>query len=129
MKFLQDITLGQYLPRGILPLHLLDPRTKFLSLLLLMIATFLIQSFWALVLLWGCFFLALSLSGLPWAFVFRGVRAFFWLFLFTAVVHFFFTPGPSLPFFPWVSSILPGPEWPKVCLWPPSFFWPFFSLP
>jgi len=99
MKFLQDITLGQYMPGRSL-LHRLDPRTKFLSLLLLMTATFMIRSFWALLLLWGCFLLALSLSGLPWAFVFRGVRSFLWLFLFTASLHFFFTPGPSLPFFP-----------------------------
>jgi energy-coupling factor transport system permease protein len=99
MKFLQDITLGQFMPGGSF-LHLLDPRTKFLSLILLMLAAFLIHSYWALALLWSCFFLALTLSGLPWAYVFRGVRAFLWLFLFTAVVHFFFTPGPSLPFFP-----------------------------
>ena len=65
-----------------------------------MIVTFLIQSFSALALLWGFFFLALFLSGLPWAYVFRGVRSFLWLFLFTAALHFFFTPGPSLPFFP-----------------------------
>ncbi len=109
MKFLQDITLGQYMPGGSL-LHRLDPRTKFLSLLLLMIATFMIQSFWTLGLLWGCFFLALGLSGLPWAFVFRGVRSFLWLFLFTAVVHFFFTPGASLPLFPlgFVNITWPG---------------------
>jgi len=99
MKFLQDITLGQYLPGGSF-LHRLDPRTKFLSLIFLMVATFLIQSVWAMALLWFLFFLALSLSGLPWAYVFRGVRSFLWLFLFTAAVHFFFTPGPSLPFFP-----------------------------
>jgi energy-coupling factor transport system permease protein len=75
-----------------------------------MIATFMIQSFWSLVWLWGCFFLALSLSSLPWAFVFRGVRSFLWLFLFTAVVHFFFTPGPSLPLFPlgFVNITWPG---------------------
>jgi energy-coupling factor transport system permease protein len=99
MKFLQDITLGQYMP-GDSFLHRLDPRTKLISLLLLMIITFLIKAFLALALLGAIFFLALILSGLPWAYVFRGVRSFLWLFLFTAVVHFFFTPGPSLPFFP-----------------------------
>ena len=99
MKFLQDITLGQYLPGESL-LHRLDPRTKFLSLILLMAAAFVIQSFTALVSLFGFFLLALFLSGLPWGYVFRGVRSFVWLFLFTAVVHLFFTPGPSLPFFP-----------------------------
>ncbi|HYB21421.1 MAG TPA: energy-coupling factor transporter transmembrane component T [Thermodesulfobacteriota bacterium] len=109
MKFLQDITLGQYMP-GRSFLHGLDPRTKFLSLLLLMTATFMIRSFWALLPLGGCFLLALSLSGLSWAFVFRGVRPFLWLFLFTAALHFFFTPGPSLPFFPlgFVDITRPG---------------------
>jgi len=99
MKFLQDITLGQYLP-GHSFLHRLDPRTKFLSLLLLMIATFLIQGFRAMALLWLFFFFSLVLSGLSWAYVFRGVRSFLWLFLFTAFLHFFFTPGPSIPLFP-----------------------------
>jgi energy-coupling factor transport system permease protein len=99
MKFLQDITLGQYLP-GDSFLHRLDPRTKFISLLLLMITTFMIRSLMALGLLWGFFFLSLGLSQLSWRYVFRGVRSFLGLFLFTAVVHFFFTPGPSLPFFP-----------------------------
>ena len=99
MRFLQDITLGQYMP-GDSFLHRLDPRTKFISLLLLMIITFLIKALLALALLAAIFFLALILSGLPWAYVFRGVRSFLWLFVFTAVVHFFFTPGPSLPFFP-----------------------------
>ncbi|RPJ37393.1 MAG: energy-coupling factor transporter transmembrane protein EcfT [Deltaproteobacteria bacterium] len=99
MKFLQDITLGQYLPGDSL-LHRLDPRTKFLSLLLLMIATFMIRGLTALGLLWGFFFLLLGLSQLSWGYVFRGVRSFMGLFLFTAVVHCFFTPGPSLPFFP-----------------------------
>jgi energy-coupling factor transport system permease protein len=109
MKFLQDITLGQYLP-GDSFLHRLDPRSKFISLLLLMIITFLIKAFLALALLGAIFFLALILSGLPWAYVFRGARSFLWLFLFTAVVHLFFTPGPSLPFFPlgFVDVTWPG---------------------
>ncbi|MDI6755704.1 MAG: energy-coupling factor transporter transmembrane component T [Thermodesulfobacteriota bacterium] len=99
MKFLQDITLGQYMP-GDSFLHRLDPRTKFISLLLLMITTFLIKTFLALALLSAIFFLALILSRLSWSYVFRGVRVFLWLFLFSAAVHLFFTPGPSLPFFP-----------------------------
>ncbi len=99
MKFLQDITLGQYMPGNSL-LHRLDPRTKFLSLILFMIVIFTIKALPALVLIGGVFFLSLALSGLPWAYVFRGVRAFLWLFLFTGFIHFFFTPGPSLPFFP-----------------------------
>ena len=99
MKFLQDITLGQYLP-GDSFLHRLDPRTKFLSLLLLMASAFLVRGLPALGFLAVFFFLALWLAQLPWGYVFRGVRSFLGLFLFTALVHLFFTPGPSLPFFP-----------------------------
>lgn len=99
MKFLQDITLGQYMP-GDSFLHRLDPRTKLISLLLLMIVTFLIKNFIALLFLLGISSLALILSRLPLAYVFRGVRSFTWLFLFTAAVHLFFTPGPSIPLFP-----------------------------
>jgi energy-coupling factor transport system permease protein len=99
MKFLLNITLGQYMP-GDSFLHRLDPRTKFISLLLLMIVTFLIKAFLALTLVAAIFFLALFFSGLSWAYVFRGVRSFLWLFLFTGAVHLFFTPGPSLPLFP-----------------------------
>ncbi|MDP3040603.1 MAG: energy-coupling factor transporter transmembrane component T [Deltaproteobacteria bacterium] len=99
MKFLQDITLGQYMP-GDSFLHHLDPRTKFISLLLLMIVTFLIKTFIALALLAAFFLLTLLISQLSWGYVFRGVRSFIWLFLFTAAIHLFFTPGPSLPLFP-----------------------------
>jgi energy-coupling factor transport system permease protein len=99
MKFLQDITLGQYMP-GDSFLHGLDPRTKFLSLLLLMIVTFLIKTFTAMFLLSALFLLTLFVSRLSWGYVFRGVRSFIWLFLFTASLHLFFTPGPSLPLFP-----------------------------
>jgi len=93
------MTLGQYMP-GFSFLHRLDPRTKFICLILLMIIIFLITSLLALALLVAIFLSALVLSGLRWSYVFRGVRSFLWLFLFTAAVHFFFTPGPSLPFFP-----------------------------
>jgi energy-coupling factor transport system permease protein len=109
MKFLHDITLGQYLP-GDSFLHRLDPRTKFIILLLLMILIFLLKIFTSLALVWAFFFMALVLSRLPWGYVFRGVQSFLWLFLFTAIAHFFFTPGPSLPPFPlgWINVTSTG---------------------
>lgn len=96
MKFLQDITLGQYLPGDSL-LHRLDPRTKFISLLLLMILAFSSRTLAGLAALGGFTCLVLLLARLPWAFVFRGVRPFAWVLAATAVLHFFLTPGPPLP--------------------------------
>ncbi len=103
MKFFTDLTLGQFLP-GDSFLHRLDPRTKFISLLMLMSAIFLISSFLGLLLLVAFFFLTLSLSRLPWHFVFQGVKPFMWLFLIAGAIHLFSTPGPPIPFFP-LSSL------------------------
>lgn len=107
MKFLSDITLGQFLP-GDSFLHRLDPRTKFIALLLLMSDIFLFSSILGLLLLVGFFFLALVFSRLSWSFIFRGVKPFIWLFLIAGGIHLFTTPGPSLPFFP-ISFI--DPTW------------------
>jgi len=57
MKFLQDITLGQYLP-GSSFLHRLDARTQFLSLILLMTSIFTAETFWSMALVGILFFLA-----------------------------------------------------------------------
>ncbi|MBI4495748.1 MAG: energy-coupling factor transporter transmembrane protein EcfT [Deltaproteobacteria bacterium] len=99
MNFLQDITLGQFLP-GTSLLHRLDPRTKFIALILLMGMAFLIRSLWALALLAGLSGVVLLLSGLPPGYVLRGMRPFLWIILLTAVIHLATTPGSSLPFFP-----------------------------
>jgi energy-coupling factor transport system permease protein len=99
MKFLQDITLGTYMPVDSL-VHRLDPRTKFISLMILMIAVFFVSTPLAFALMGLFILLVIRLSNIPARFVMRGVAPFFWLFLFAAVAHFFFTPGHSIPPFP-----------------------------
>ena len=99
MKFLQDITLGQYMPVDSF-VHRLDPRTKFMALMILMIIVFFITRPLPFLLMGLFIALIIRLSNIPIGSVMRGIVPFFWLFLFAAVAHLFFTPGRSIPPFP-----------------------------
>lgn len=102
MKFFQDITFGHYI-KGNSFLHTLDPRAKLLSVSVLLPLIFTAHS------LFSIFFLALTalisvrFSEIPAAFILKGLKHFFWLFLFAAVFHAFFTPGEPVPYFTLVS--------------------------
>ena len=99
MRIVQDITLGQYFP-GDSFLHRLDPRTKLVALIILIITVFTADDPFALSLVAGFLLLILNISPFSIPFLLRGVRLFFWLFLFTSVFHIFFTPGDSVYPFP-----------------------------
>ncbi|MDH3975631.1 MAG: energy-coupling factor transporter transmembrane protein EcfT [Deltaproteobacteria bacterium] len=99
MRILQDITLGQYFP-GNSFLHRLDPRSKLISLILLMVTIFTTDSLFPLVMT-ACLLLLLGkLASFSIPFLLRGVGLFFWLFVFTSLFHLFFTPGDSIYPFP-----------------------------
>ncbi len=94
MAFLQDITLGKYIAADS-PLHRLDPRTKFVSVMLLMTALFTAQVFappgrkylFAPLLFFGLFLvLVVPLARVPVGVVVKNLRPFIWLFLFTMVI-------------------------------------------
>ena len=99
MRIVQDITLGQYFP-GDSFIHRLDPRTKLLALITLIITIFTADDSFALSLVAGFILLILNISPFSIPFLLKGVRLFFWLFLFTSVFHVFFTPGDSINPFP-----------------------------
>lgn len=100
MSFL-NITLGQYYPANS-PIHRLDPRLKIVSLAILMLLTFAVSGPAAVGLHTAATLGCVAVSGVPVRVFFRGLRIFFFLFLFTALLHLFFTPGPPL-------FMLPGP--------------------
>lgn len=96
-----SIPLGQYYPADS-TIHRLDPRLKILALAVLMLLTFSVSVPLAVVFhtiaLFGC----VLVSAIPLRLFARGLKIFFFLFLFTAILHLFFTPG--LPLYR-----LPGP--------------------
>jgi energy-coupling factor transport system permease protein len=87
-----NIALGNYYPaRSVI--HQLDPRFKIVSLAILMIATFMVDQSTLVALHSGAIFGAILLSRVPVPVFLRGLRVFAILFLFTAILHLFFTPG------------------------------------
>ncbi len=103
MPLIDDITIGRYKARNSV-IHRLDPRAKGLCVLILLVAVFWIDSGAGL---GGGIGLALSLmalSGVGLTDFLRNLKAFFWLFLFTFVLHIVFTSSPEsfeLPFLRW----------------------------
>jgi energy-coupling factor transport system permease protein len=94
MRFLENITIGQYVPAGSV-IHRLDPRTKLAVILGVMILavltieyrTYLLISIFLLFLAW--------MSRIPLRYFLRNLRSFFWLFVLTFVLHIVFVPSQA----------------------------------
>jgi len=91
----RNLIIGQYLP-GDSPVHLLDPRIKILSLVILLTGIFLVKNplgylvltFFALIII-----LSARISGkLFW----QSLKPILWLLLFTMVFHLFLTEGKEI---------------------------------
>jgi energy-coupling factor transport system permease protein len=105
MFSIRTAALGQYIDTQSV-IHQLDPRTKCLAVLLLMMEVFLINKLYFLVLtVLGCVGITL-LAKLPMALIMRNVRPFVWLFGITFGIHLLFTPGQPLPYFPRYGLLL-----------------------
>lgn len=95
MKFLNHLTLGQYVPANS-PVHRLDPRCKILSVIALLAGIFLMEHPIAF-LAWGGLLLLLSrFSRISFRVVLQGARPVVLLVVFTAAIHLFLTKGTVL---------------------------------
>jgi energy-coupling factor transport system permease protein len=92
----KNIVLGQYLPVDS-AIHRLDPRTKFAAVVAVMFVTLTVSNLLIYLLLLSWLGLLAVLARLPLGWVFRNLRSFLWLFLFTFLIHLFFTQGQTLP--------------------------------
>ena len=81
-----DITLGQYYP-GNSFIHRLDPRTKILSTLLLIIAVFLANSAIGYGTLCAMVLLIIAVSGLPFMLVLKSVKPLLFIIVLTLALH------------------------------------------
>lgn len=88
----KNITIGQYLHRDSL-IHNLDPRTKILLTILVVIILFLIASFWGYLLVFIYTLLVIFLAKLPLDRILRGLRPVLFILIFTLVLHLIFTKG------------------------------------
>ena len=88
MTFLNDITLGQYYPVESL-VHKLDPRTKIIVILTAMLFFMIYHNILLLVIVTICIFCIAKIAHLPLLLIIRNLKPFFWLFLFTLLLHLF----------------------------------------
>ena len=86
---LKDITLGQFFP-GNSFLHKLDPRTKLLLTLGLIVVVFVSHGFVGFGLILAFVLAATALSGLKLKFLLRGLKPIFFIVAFTFVLNVFF---------------------------------------
>lgn len=97
MAFLENITIGQYVPADSV-IHRLDPRSKIiiiLSVMILAVATTSLRIYSLI----SLFLLTLSFaSQVPFSYFFRNLKSFIWLFLFTFLLHIFLTSGEAIKF-------------------------------
>lgn len=92
---IQNITLGQYIP-GTSPIHRLDPRTKILWTIILMVVVFMIQSLPEYIMM-GAFTIALLLiSNVPIKYSLKGLKPLVLILLITALLNIFFVGGRPL---------------------------------
>ncbi|MBS4007400.1 MAG: energy-coupling factor transporter transmembrane protein EcfT [Clostridium sp.] len=88
----KSITIGQYMPGESL-LHRLDPRAKFIALILFIGTIFVLRTMFGYLLLGIVIFWLLKISRLPLRYFFRGLKPVFYITLFTLIVHFLMTKG------------------------------------
>jgi energy-coupling factor transport system permease protein len=105
VEFFRGLLLGQYVPVDSV-VHRLDPRTKILATLLLLVVVFAIQGFAGLVVL-TILLAAVTLAGrIGPGYVLRGMRPLFWLLAFTFVLQVFFGEAGGHPVFAWGPMVV-----------------------
>lgn len=100
---LRDITIGQYYPTESC-IHRLDPRTKFLGTIMLIISLFLFKSFWGFLLTGGFVCMVTVLARLPARYVLKGLRPILFFLLFMMIFTLFLTPGEVIGEW-WIFSV------------------------
>ncbi|MCR5156395.1 MAG: energy-coupling factor transporter transmembrane protein EcfT, partial [Butyrivibrio sp.] len=89
---LRDITLGQYY-RTESVIHKLDPRVKLVATFAFIVSLFLVKNFIGYVIAFLFLAICVKLSNVPPRFIFRGMKAIFFLLILTMVFNLFLTPG------------------------------------
>ena len=95
MEIKKSITIGQYIPSDSI-LHMLDPRTKLISVLGFIVMIFFIQHLLGYLLLLVLMTILIFLSTIPFAFFLRGLKPIIFLILFTVIIQLFMTKGTPL---------------------------------
>ena len=94
---LKDITLGQYFP-GKSYIHMLDPRTKLVMVVVYIIALFTASNLVSYGLVFGFLAMCILVSKIPLKAITRGMKPVAFIVMFTGILNLFFTPGEHVIF-------------------------------
>jgi energy-coupling factor transport system permease protein len=89
------VTIGQYYPAQSF-IHRLDPRMKLLCTLLFIVFIFFINNFLGYAVAAVYLIVIVKTSTVPPRFLLRGLRAIFFIIIFTAILNIFFTAGETV---------------------------------
>lgn len=92
---IRDITLGQYYPAES-PLHRMDARVKILLTFAYIVMLFLVKGIPTMLIVAFLIFLLIKMSKVPFKFIFRGLKAIFFIITLTVVLNMFMLPGRTL---------------------------------
>lgn len=92
---IRDITLGQYYPEES-PLHRMDARVKILLTFAYIVMLFLVKGIPTMLIVAFLIFLLIKMSKVPFKFIFRGLKAIFFIITLTVVLNMFMLPGRTL---------------------------------
>ena len=92
---IRDITLGQYYPADS-PLHRMDARVKILLTFAYIVMLFLVKGIPTMLIVAFLVFLLIKMSKVPFKFIFRGLKAIFFIITLTVVLNMFMLPGRTL---------------------------------
>lgn len=101
---LKDITLGQYFP-GKSVIHLLDPRTKLIMLIVYIVALFVAVSWVSYGIMLAFLVTAIAVSQIPVKNIVRGMKPLLMILIFTGILNLFFTQGETVLVSFWVINI------------------------
>ena len=102
---MNNISFGQYVP-GNSWIYKLDPRSKMLFTIALIVLIFLIPDFYAMVVALGVVLLILLSTGIPFLKVLKGLKGIMFLMIFTAIIQLAYTTSTEeLPLYSFGMSL------------------------
>lgn len=117
---LRDITIGQYYPADSI-IHKLDPRTKIVGSMLMIVALFLISPLWGYIVPFLLLSMTIKASKVPMKFIIKGLKPILFFMIFAVAINIFVTPGKVIFSF-WIFDVsLEGIERAMITLFRFSF--------
>lgn len=89
---LRDITIGQHYPTDSV-IHRMDPRTKIVGSLFMIIALFLITPLWGYAFSYVALFIVIKMSKVPLKFILKGLKPIMFFIIIAVSINVFLTPG------------------------------------